>query len=190
MSECKAWVAEMKRRMGYVDEPDESLMKQRKKLKSAAAADEPKTVKEAVEALDFADTDPKDKGNRKVRYEEPLSTENRQQDMFLLLAEAMAAMASDKKKAEFYQKRLERGMEWDKKEKRWKWKDEDEPGRSNLMTGWIRLPELERIFGVCKRTVRRKAENGELPPLRRIGRAVGMLESQVKAYFQRLSQPS
>jgi predicted DNA-binding transcriptional regulator AlpA len=41
----------------------------------------------------------------------------------------------------------------------------------------IRLPELERIFGVCKRTVRRKAENGELPPLRRIGRAVGMLES-------------
>ena len=54
----------------------------------------------------------------------------------------------------------------------------------------IRLPELERIFGVCKRTVRRKAENGELPPLRRIGRAVGMLESQVKAYFQKLSQPS
>ena len=129
LSECKAWVAEMKRRMGYVDEPDESLMKQRKKLKSAAAADEPKTVKEAVEALDFADTDPKDKGNRKVRYEEPLSTENRQQDMFLLLAEAMAAMASDKKKAEFYQKRLERGMEWDKKEKRWKWKDEGEPGK-------------------------------------------------------------
>jgi hypothetical protein len=123
LNECKAWVAEMKRRMGYVDEPDESLMKQRKKLKSAAAADEPKTVKEAVEALDFADTDPKDKGNRKVRYEEPSSTENRQQDMFLLLAEAMAAMASDKKKAEFYQKRLERGMEWDKKNKKWKWKE-------------------------------------------------------------------
>jgi hypothetical protein len=123
MSECKAWVAEMKRRMGYVDEPDESLMKQRKKLKPAAAADEPKTVKEAVEALAFADTDPKDKGNRKVRYEEPLSTENRQQDMFLLLAEAMAAMASDKKKAEFYRKRLEKGMEWDKKEKKWKWKE-------------------------------------------------------------------
>ena len=129
MSECKAWVVEMKRRMGYVDEQDESLMKQRKKLKSAAAADEPKTAKEAVEALDFADTDPKDKGNLKVRYEEPLSTENRQQDMFLLLAEAMAAMASDKTKAEFYQKRLERGMEWDTNEKRWKWKGEDEPGK-------------------------------------------------------------
>ena len=29
VSECKAWAEEMKRRMGYVDEPDESLMKQR-----------------------------------------------------------------------------------------------------------------------------------------------------------------
>ena len=53
----------------------------------------------------------------------------------------------------------------------------------------IRMPELEQIFGVCKRTVRRKAEKGELPPLRRIGRVVGMLESHVKAYFQRLGQP-
>jgi hypothetical protein len=25
----------------------------------------------------------------------------------------------------------------------------------------IRLPELEQIFGACKRTVRRRAENGE-----------------------------
>jgi predicted DNA-binding transcriptional regulator AlpA len=54
----------------------------------------------------------------------------------------------------------------------------------------IRFPELEKIFGVCKRTVRRRAECGELPPLRRIGRAVGMLESQVKTYFQKLGQPS
>ncbi|PYJ78869.1 MAG: hypothetical protein DME22_26245 [Verrucomicrobia bacterium] len=52
----------------------------------------------------------------------------------------------------------------------------------------IRLPELEQIFGVCKRTVRRKAENGELPPLQHIGRAVGMLESHVKAYFRRLHE--
>ena len=51
----------------------------------------------------------------------------------------------------------------------------------------IRLPELEQIFGVCKRTVRRKAESGELPPLVRIGGVVGMLESQVKEYFRRLS---
>jgi hypothetical protein len=120
----------MKRRMGYVDEVDESLMAQRKKLKPAASADEPKNAKEAVEALDFADTDPKDKRDRKVRYEkDEFDRANRQQDMFLLLAEAMAAMASDKKKAEFYRKRLEHGMKWDKKAKAWKWKDEDEPGK-------------------------------------------------------------
>jgi hypothetical protein len=130
MSECKAWVAEMKRRMGYVDEPDESLMKQRKKLKPAATADDPKTVKEVMEALDFANTDPKDKRDWKVRYEmDEFDRENRQQDMFLLLGEAMAAMASNKKKAQFYRKRLEQGMKWDKKEKRWKWKDEDEPAK-------------------------------------------------------------
>ena len=122
MSECKAWVAEMKRRIGYVDEPDESLMKQRKKLLPGAAAEEPKSRKEAAEAIDFAESDPKDRGNRKVRYEEAVDTENRQQDMFLLLAEAMAAMASGKK-AEFYRKRLEKGMEWDKKTKTWKWKE-------------------------------------------------------------------
>jgi hypothetical protein len=122
LSECKAWAAEMKRRMGYVDEPDESLMEQRKKLLSAAAADEPKTRKEAEEAEKFVSTDPKDKDNRKVRYEEALSTENRQQDMFLLLAEAMAAMASGKK-AELYRRRLAQGMKWDKKNKTWKWKE-------------------------------------------------------------------
>ena len=50
------------------------------------------------------------------------------------------------------------------------------------------MEELETIFGVCKRTVRRKSENGELPPLQHIGRTVGMLESHVRAYFQRLRE--
>jgi hypothetical protein len=126
LSECKAWAAEMKRRLGYVEEPGESLMEQREKLKPAVEADEPKTRKEAEEAEEFTDTDPQDK--RKARYEAALSTENRQQDMFLLLAEAMAAMASGKK-AELYRERLEKGMEWDKKAKAWKWKDENEHGK-------------------------------------------------------------
>jgi predicted DNA-binding transcriptional regulator AlpA len=64
------------------------------------------------------------------------------------------------------------------------------PAEHSFNDRLIRFPELEKIFGVCKRTVRRRAESGELPPLRRIGRAVGMLESQVKAYFQKLSQLS
>jgi len=65
-----------------------------------------------------------------VRYaDDEFDRANRHQDMFLLLAEAMAAMASDKTTAEFYRQRLERGMEWDKNEKRWKWKDADEPAK-------------------------------------------------------------
>ncbi len=62
------------------------------------------------------------------------------------------------------------------------------PEESKFNDRLIRLPELEQIFGECKRTVRRKAEKGELPPLRRIGRVVGMLESQVKTYFRRLQE--
>jgi len=121
MSECKAWVAEMKRRMGYVDEPAASLTEQRQRLKTVAVEEEPKTAQEAAEANDFAETNPNDKG-RGVRYEANLNPENRQQDMFLLLAEAMAAMASGKK-AEVYRQRLEKGMEWDKYLKTWKWKE-------------------------------------------------------------------
>ena len=121
VSECKAWAEEMKRRAGYVDEPA-SLMEQRKRLKPVAAADEPKTRLEAEEAEEFVDTDPKDKGNRKVRYEEPLSREDRQQDMYYLVAEALAGLLSGKK-AEIYRKRLEKGLTWDKQAKTWKWKE-------------------------------------------------------------------
>jgi predicted DNA-binding transcriptional regulator AlpA len=52
----------------------------------------------------------------------------------------------------------------------------------------IRFPELEEIFGVCKRTLRRQAQSGHLPPLQHVGRAVGMLKSQVDAHFEKLRQ--
>ena len=125
ISECKAWAAEMKRRLGYVDEPGETPMKQSERiLQLGGGGEEPETAKAAKEVLEFAETDPQDKGNRKVKYREAVSTDNRQQDMFLLMAEAMAAMASDKKSAEFYRRRVQNGMEWDKIKKRWKWKGE------------------------------------------------------------------
>lgn len=123
VSECKAWAAEMKRKAGYVDDDVyQSLMEQRKRLQPVAATEEPKTPKEAKEAIDFVDTDPKDKGKAGVKYEPSADAENQQQDMFYLLAEAMAAMGSGKK-AELYRKRLQQGMEWDKKAKTWKWKE-------------------------------------------------------------------
>ncbi|HEX5397544.1 MAG TPA: hypothetical protein VFY06_00655 [Verrucomicrobiae bacterium] len=51
----------------------------------------------------------------------------------------------------------------------------------------IRIPELEIIFGVCARTIRRKSAIGEFPPLILSGGVVGMLESKVKEHFGRLS---
>jgi hypothetical protein len=129
VSECKAWAAEMKRRLGYVDEQDATPMIQSERLLQAGGGgEEPKTPEEAKEVLDFAETDPKDKGNRKVKYEDGLDTENRQQDMLWLLAESFAATLSSKK-AELFRKRLKTGMKWDKEDKMWKWKDEDEPAK-------------------------------------------------------------
>jgi predicted DNA-binding transcriptional regulator AlpA len=58
----------------------------------------------------------------------------------------------------------------------------------NQLDRLIRFPELERIFGVCKRTIRRKSGTKEYPPLRNSGGVVGMLESDVKSYFQLLRQ--
>jgi len=50
----------------------------------------------------------------------------------------------------------------------------------------VRMPELEKTFGVCARTIRRKSESKELPQLKHLGRAVGMLESEIHHYFTQL----
>ncbi len=73
VSECKAWAEEIKRRVGFVDDPDESLFKESERLLQAGGGDEP-TEQEAREAGEFAKRDPKDKGNRKVRYRKERST--------------------------------------------------------------------------------------------------------------------
>ena len=122
VNECKAWAVELKYRSGLTDEAGLSLIEERERLRRVAAQDEPRTAKEAAEAVEFVDADPQDKRNRKVRYQEPLNREDRQQDMYYLVAEALAGMLSGKK-AELYRKRLEKGLVWDKKEKTWKWKE-------------------------------------------------------------------
>jgi len=79
-----------------------------------------------VEAVEFAERDPKDKGNRKVRYRKERSTiyeDYKQQDMLYLLTELKAAMASPEKAAAL-RRRLRKGVEWDKENKAWKLKEE------------------------------------------------------------------
>jgi predicted DNA-binding transcriptional regulator AlpA len=50
----------------------------------------------------------------------------------------------------------------------------------------VRMPELEQRYGRDKRTIRRQSEAGILPPLRKDGGIVGMLESDVDAHFEKL----
>ena len=57
ISECKAWAEEYKRRKGY------------------SYDDLPGTQKEAEAIEDFVQKDPKDKGNKRVVYKEPMSRE-------------------------------------------------------------------------------------------------------------------
>ena len=55
----------------------------------------------------------------------------------------------------------------------------------------VRFPELKQRFGRCVRSIRRHAAVGKLPRLVKDGKIVGMLESDVEAYFQRLrNQPT
>ncbi len=122
VNECKAWAVELKYRAGLMDEAGMNLIEERERLRRVASQEEPRTAKEAAEAVEFVDADPQDNRNRRVRYQEPLNREDRQQDMYYMVAEALAGMLSGKK-AELYRKRLERGLEWDKKEKTWKWKE-------------------------------------------------------------------
>jgi len=125
ISECKAWGEQMKRRVGFVDDPDESLFKESERLLQVAGGDEP-TEQEARAAIEFAEHDPKDKGNRKVRYQKDKSTvfdDYKQQDMLYLMTELKAAMSSPEK-AVALRRRLRKGMEWNKEQKTWKLKEE------------------------------------------------------------------
>lgn len=55
----------------------------------------------------------------------------------------------------------------------------------------IRYPELQKLFARCKKSIQRHSEAGKLPRLVRDGKIVGMLASEVEAYFQRLrTQPA
>jgi predicted DNA-binding transcriptional regulator AlpA len=52
----------------------------------------------------------------------------------------------------------------------------------------VRYPELKQRFGRCVRSIRRHSALGKLPRLVRDGKIVGMLESEVAAYFESLRQ--
>lgn len=52
----------------------------------------------------------------------------------------------------------------------------------------MRLPEIAVVLGVCVRSVRRMVDRGELPPCVRVGRAVGLMQSEIEAYQNRIRE--
>jgi excisionase family DNA binding protein len=61
-------------------------------------------------------------------------------------------------------------------------------GGAKEMDRVMRLPEIARVLGVCVRSVRRMIDRGELPPCVRVGRAVGLMESEIQAYLKRMRE--
>ncbi len=52
----------------------------------------------------------------------------------------------------------------------------------------MRLPEIATVLGICVRSVRRMIDRGELPPCVRVGRAVGLMQSEIEAYLRRVRE--
>jgi excisionase family DNA binding protein len=50
----------------------------------------------------------------------------------------------------------------------------------------MRFPEIAKVLGVCVRSVRRMIDRGELPAPVRVGRAVGLMQSEVEAFLERM----
>ena len=50
----------------------------------------------------------------------------------------------------------------------------------------MRLPEIAASLGVCVRSVRRMTDRGELPHLVRVGRAVGLMQSDIESHLERM----
>jgi excisionase family DNA binding protein len=52
----------------------------------------------------------------------------------------------------------------------------------------MRLPEIAKVLGVCVRSVRRMIDRGELPQPVRIGHAVGLMQSDIAAFLERMRE--
>jgi len=124
VSECKAWAAEMKRKVGFVDDPNETPFLEITRLLREGGGDEPTSEREEREADEFVNQDPKDKDNQKLKYRDSGGNkELMQQDWLYMQKEIQVAMSSPEKAAAL-RRRLRKGMAWDKTGKTWKLKEE------------------------------------------------------------------
>ena len=164
VSECKAWAEELN--AGWVlwmirTKPHRQsyrLCRCRRKMNH-------KLMTKCGRPRNLCKKDPKDKGNRKIRYQ------NKKNASFGALCPtgfAIQAGGGDGRDVEGRQTRralpeaVAKRVEMEPGDENWSWKMMPMRNENLFNDRLIRFPELEKIFGVCKRTVRRKAETGEL----------------------------
>jgi hypothetical protein len=125
VSECKAWVKELKRKAAVAEEAELTPEQRRQLLGPVAVTDEPETRKE-VEADDkFIEQDPKDKRRKDVVYGEPISRAEMsldiQREVRMAMEEVLGAVLPGKL-GEKHRKRLRHGvLMYDYKLKKWSW---------------------------------------------------------------------
>ena len=127
ISECKAWLNELKRKAALAEEAKLTTDERRQLLGPVALADEPRTQKEIEEDDKFIDEDPKDKGRKDLLHDKPMTREEMVRDIQgevrMAIEEVLAAVLPGKL-GEKHRKRLSQGaLCYDYKLKKWSWED-------------------------------------------------------------------
>ncbi len=127
VSECVAWVKELKRKAGLAEEAKLNPDEEYKLLGPVAGPEEPKTQKEIEEDEKFIDEDPKDTGLKDVIYRDPITREKMifliQAEVRMAIQEVLAAVLPGKL-GEKHRKRLNGGtLGYNYELKKWYWKD-------------------------------------------------------------------
>jgi|SRR5208282_5875406 hypothetical protein len=127
VSECKAWLNELKRKAALAEEAKLSPDQRRELLGPVAMSDEPRTQKEIDEDDKFIDEEPKEKGAKNLVYGEPMTREQMMVDIqgeVRMAMEQVLAAVLPGKLGEKHRKRLSQGsLHYDHKLKKWSWQD-------------------------------------------------------------------
>jgi hypothetical protein len=127
VSECRAWAKELKRKAGLAEEAELNPDQRRQLLGPLADSDEPLCEHEEIEADEFVQKDPKDRGNKKVVYGEPMSREEMMEEIqtqVLFAVEGALGKLLSGKLGEKHRKRARGGkLVKDTKSRKWKWED-------------------------------------------------------------------
>jgi hypothetical protein len=132
VSECKAWAAELKRRIEGGQESASSRGDEEQRLGYAGAAENRSSEREAREAEEFVGKDPKDRGDRGVVYNEPMTREEMmdviQAEVRIAVERAFERLLPGKLGQKHRRRARGGGLVKNEKTKKWKWGTEASNG--------------------------------------------------------------